>query len=406
MIFRIIITVIEALIASGFVVVGLGLESKIKRTIFLAILWSAEIMFFNFIYINNFLLFICVLLSVVAFLYIVTGKLKFIYFLMVIYAYVLIIVSDVAAIYIASNVLNLQFTDIGNDLVLFVIAASLSKIINFILCGLSINLLKRRDNSLSISNWWLFLVFFSIVILIIAVILESIIFSQVTSYVLEFVVIGLVLLCVVAIFIYLKIDKDNKIKMEMQKTLIMNEYMNKNYNKMNYLHNRIIEERHRMIYLMMKIKNHLNHKDYIMMESILNDEVEKLNKFQIVSATSNPYFDFELNEVINSLKEKGFDVTIVCELKKENVLLQEEVVNDIINSIKYMANYSNENKKMSIFINDMEMYIIVKISIFSSLINNVQEVQLKSCQIQKNKFESIDDILNLKLLVSKELRPQ
>lgn len=406
MIFRIIITVIEALIASGFVVVGLGLESKIKRTIFLAILWSAEIMFFNFIYINNFLLFICVLLSVVAFLYIVTGKLKFIYFLMVIYAYVLIIVSDVAAIYIASNVLNLHFADIGNNLVLFVTATSLSKIINFILCGLSISLLKRRDNSLSISNWWLFLVFFSIVILIIAVILESIIFSQVTSYVLEFVVIGLVLLCVVAIFIYLKIDNDNKIKMEMQKTLIMNEYMNKNYNKMNYLHNRIIEERHKMIYFMMKIKNHLNHKDYIMMESILNDEIEKLNKFQIVSSTSNPYFDFELNEAINSLKEKGFDVTIVCELKKEDVLLQEEVVNDIINSIKYMANYSNENKKMSIFINDMEMYIIVKISIFSNLINNVQEMQLKSWQVQKNKFESIDDILNLKLLVSKELRPQ
>lgn len=404
MIFRIIITVIEALIASGFVVVGLGLESKIKRTIYLAIIWSAEIMFFNFIYINNFLLFICVLLSVVAFLYIVTGKIKFIYFLMVIYAYVLIIVSDVAAIYIASNILNLQFTDIGNDLVLFVTAASLSKIINFILCGLSINLLKRRNNSLSISNWWLFLVFFSIVILIIAVILESIIFSQVTSYVLEFVVIGLVFLCIVAIFIYLKIDKDNKIKMEMQKILIMNEYMNKNYNKMNYLHNRIIEERHKMIYLMMKIKNHLNNKDYIVMESILNDEIEKLNKFQIVSSTSNPYFDFELNEAINSLKEKGFDVTIVCELKKEDVLLQEEVVNDIINSIKYMANYSNTKKKITILISNTEMYIIVKINTYSNSFNDIQQIQLNSHQVRKSKLNNIDNVLNLKLLISKEIK--
>lgn len=404
MIFRIIITIIEALIASGFVIVGLGLESKIKRTLYLAIIWSAEIMFFNFIYINNFLLFICVLLSVVAFLYIVTGKIKFIYFLMVIYAYVLIIVSDVAAIYIASNVLNLQFTDIGNDLVLFVTAASLSKIINFILCGLSIHLLKRRNNSLSISNWWLFLVFFSIVILIIAVILESIIFSQVTSYVLEFVVIGLVLLCIVVIFIYLKIDKDNKIKMEMQKTLIMNEYMNKNYNKMNYLHNRIIEERHRMIYLMMKIKNHLDHKDYIMIENVLNDEIDKLNKFQIVSSTSNPYFDFELNEVINSLKEKDFDVTIVCELKKEDVLLQEEVVNDIINSIKYMASYSNAKKKITILISHTEMYIIVKINTYSDSFNDIQQIQLNSRQIRKSKLNNIDNIINLKLLISKEIK--
>lgn len=396
--FDIIITTIESLILSGFILATFNLFQEKKAFIFLAVLYIIETFFFNNFLVNNFMLLITELMTTVAILYHYYKKITFMYFLVTCSGIALILISNSLSIMIVSNIMDLPISSISSNTTFFIGATCLSKVINFFLWLPTLKFFKWSDNSLLLQKWWLFLIFLSQILILIIVLIEGILFNKCTDKLLLFLIIGLILLLVTSIGIYYKINSDNNEQLELTKKVLRNEYLNKNYVKINYLYNRTIEERHKMMYLLIKLQNLLNNCQYEELRDIIDKEINNANSLQIIKPTSNPYFDFRIYEKLNTIKQIGFNIKTVFQLSEVSALTYENVVDDILHSIDWIIQYSNSTQRLSIFITQKKSYLLIEMETNINTENIINEIDLKTDYI-KSKIIINDNLLMVNLLI-------
>lgn len=398
LIFDIIITTIESLILSGFILTTFDLFYK-KIFIILTILYITETFIFNNLFVNNFMLLIVELITTLTILYHYKKNITFQYFWVTCIGIGLILISNLISIIIVSIILNAPISSICNDFSFFVIATSLSKIINFILWIPAVNFFKKNENSLLLKKWWLLIIFLTIIIVMIIILIESIIFKKYTDRLLTLLIFGLIILLFLSIGIYYKINQDNKLQLKLTKKILKDQYLNKNYTKMNYLYNKTIEEKHKMIYLMIKFKNLLNNHQYEELKLAIEAEISSTNNLHIIKSTSNPFFDFKINEKLEAIKQKGYNIKTVFQLSEVTILTEESIVYDILSSIDWICQYSNNKKYISLFITHKQSYLLIEIKTYT-----IEDIVLKDLilinESIKKKFTLNNDLLTIRLLIS------
>lgn len=397
-VFNFFITCIESLILSGFIAFTFNLEKYKLSLIILSLIFTIETTFFNSIYINNFILLGIEVATGLIYIHRYKRDIRFIYIFVLCIGVALIMLSNIIAIFFISFIMNVQIININSSLAAYISAVCLSKLLFLLLCIPIISILKKNNNSLQLGQWWLLLLFLSLIILTVIVLLESIVFDTYSNNILIFIICSLVLLLIIAVIIYYKINKENNKKIELTKNLIKNEYINKNYQIMNYLYNKIIADKHEMIYLMIKFKNLAKDKKIDVLIDSLDHEIAKVDKFVTIKSTSNPYFDFKLREKLDELKDEDFKIKTFFQLNELSILMQENIVNNIIESIDWIIQYSDENKYISIYLFQKQSYLIINVEVSSSTKPSKYDIKWRDDSI-KMKIVHKNNRLILNLLI-------
>lgn len=386
--FDLLITIIESLILASFIMMALNSIPNSKPIIVLTIIFTIETTFFNSVYINNFLLLLIEISSALIILYFHSRKISFYQIFILLLGVAFILLSNVISIFVFTFFFGLDISHISSNIVLYICVIITSKILNLLMCILAFKFLSVNNNNLELKKWWLFLMFLSTILIMMIIILESLIFGIHSIHLSILLLVLLSFLLILAIIIYMLINNENKKQLELARQVIKNEYLNKNYIQMNYLYNATIKERHRMMYLLIKFKNLIlsNNKDDLIKS--INKELQNMDKGVSLKATFNPYFDYKLRECLQNLKKKGYIVKTIFQFNKIEILNQENIVNQIIEFIMFLAQYSNDKKYISIYITEMREYLIIKIKVSSN------EEIIKYDQMINDKFRYELEIQN------------
>ena len=384
----IIITIIESYLLSWFIVKALNIDKGNKALITLSILFTLETEFFNDVYVNNVLLLLVEVITTMIILYYDKREFRFSYIITTSYGIGIILVSNIIALLVTTIVFDVSLYVVVDDVTRYTFIVILSKLICATIYMGTIKITKRMKSELDISRWWLLMVFMIIILGLIIIIGENIVYQTYSYVTLHIVLAGLIMLFVISMLIYRMINIENNKKLELTKEVIKNDYANRNYSRINYLYNRTIEDRHHMMYVLMNVQKLINSNQYQKANNILDKEIEEAKRFSVSFLSSNPYFDYRMQEKISTLKQQGYDVKTVYQIKHIQVLANDELVDDIIRSIDYLSKLINDNKRMSIFINQTDLYLVVKMNISSNKKRNLKFI--KSSELIK-KVEFIYD---------------
>lgn len=396
--FDTIITFFESFIYSIFLIDTLQLE---KNKLFLLVMTGVcfvETNIFNYVFINNYILLVIQTFSVILMCYIFTKKTKVLYFLMAILGIGLILISNVVSLFIISELFSLFGLSV-KSIEFYIVAVCLSKILYLILCIIVIKLIKKNTLYLELTKWWSLVVFYLVIILMLILLAESIIFDRYVSQVFQILIFLVIMLFIISILIYNRIRKETKLQIELANKLIKNEYISTNYKKINYLYNRTVEDRHRMMYILIKIKYLVESKKTKELIDVLDQEIMRTNKSQLVISTDNPYFDYRINEQLNLLKKNGFDIKTTFQIKRIDILTDEELLEDIIVCIKFIVSFSNDSKYLNINFKQNGLYLTVRLVTLTEYTGEISKLVLKSEFIKNMVLDINNDECVIKLLI-------
>lgn len=364
-VFDLLITFVESFILAAFIAMAFDLIHNIKPLLLLTALFTIETTFFNTVYLSNFLLLFVETITALLFLYYFCKNIQFFNFFIIFLGIAFIMLSNTLSLYLFSLFFDLNVNNISSNSVLYICVVSLSKVIYFIMCLISLKFLENNKNVLELKKWWLFLIYVSIILIINIFLLESILFNKKNTSLMIFLSALSLFLLILTIVIYIIINNDSKQQIKLAKQLIRNEYVNKNYIQMNYIYNSTLKERHRMMYLLLKYKDFAQTGKNIELVKNIDEELKRIDKEVSIQSTSNPYFDYRIREFLRDLKMSNYKIKTVFQFDKAEILNQEEIVTEIIDYITSLIEYSNEEKYLSLYITQLKEYLLIKIKVSS-----------------------------------------
>ncbi len=395
------ITLIECIIISVFIAYALDLKEKHRIILFLSIMLLCVIQFFNYIFVNNLLMTIIEVITILFVIKVHSDDFKFTYIFITLLSLSLNIASIYISMFISSMLFNIPFDIIRNNDYYFINVTLFSKIIYIILTILFLVISNRISNNLSLSKWWPYLIFILITLLLMAIIGEDIIYNYDNIYANYIVVLGLLFLIFLSFVIYYLLNKEAQEKIEYIKKITKIEYINKNYSRMNYIYNKTVKEKHQMNYILLSIKNSIINQSYEEAISMIDNGLIKNNNVELVKSTLNPYFDFILHEKLQEYQNKGFNIKTIIQLNYIVILSQEDLVENIFSYFDEIINYADENKNMVIDVRQNKKFLIIRFYV-SSRTDAIKLNEIKNEYIKKVELSNSNGYLNLKFLISIE----
>lgn len=365
-IYDLFLTIVESLILSAFIFANVDLIKQKISGLILAFIFVIETFVFNNIYVNNLLLLVFELVTGLIFIYYYKKNIRFLYVFIICLSIGLIITSNLISLSVCSLLLHVDINSMNTNLLFYFLATFLSKIVYFIWSIVCYRFLKRTESSLTFLKWWPLLMFFASVLIMVIVITESIVFNTISLLTLWVLLICLIISLLLAIYIYIKINVDNKKQIELTRQIVKNQYINKNYQKMNYLYNKTIKERHEMTYILLQIKNEILQNRCENALNVLNNQISKTENMQLLRSTQNPYFDYKIHEVLDVYRERGYKIKTSFSLCEIEILSDEDFVEEMLGIIDYLVSFIDDSKYMSIFLNQKNQNLILTIDVSSS----------------------------------------
>lgn len=393
------LTFIESFILSSFIFASVDLNQYKKSGLVLTFIFVVETFVFNNFYVNNLVLLITELITGMIFIFYYKKDIKFIYIFIICLSIGLIIVSNLVALSVVSIILQIGINSLSTNLSFYFLATILSKMVYFLISLVAYRIFKRNDSSLSLSKWWPLLLFFAFVLIMIIVIGESIVFNTINISTLWVLLVCLISSLLLAIYIYIKVNLDNKKQIELTSQLVKNKYINKNYDKMNYLYNKTIKERHEMMYVLLHVKNDILDNRYESALEILSEQISKTEGMQLLKSTQNPYFDYKMHEALDEYRNRGFKIKTSFSLGKIGLLSDETFIEELLNIIEYLSTVTDESKNMSIFLNQKNQNLIVLIDISSNCNKEDITVEISHKSISRLVCEQDENLITVKMLI-------
>lgn len=232
-------------------------------------------------------------------------------------------------------------------------------------------------------DWWLFGLFLGIILAMGILVIESVVYMHYDRIVMMLLLLGLTSLMVFSVFLYYKINKEYEKQIALAKEMTKHDYMHKNFQRINYLYDYTMKEKHRMTYVLLKIQNLISQGKNIEAAVELEKQIKEIDSLSAYQSY-NPYFDYNLQEKIYSLHNKGINVQTVLELKKVDILADELLVSDLMQIMDLLAKHVDDKKTLSNHIQEIPMYVVVKFSA-SSHSPLKEHYQYKSSFIKRDK---------------------
>lgn len=369
--FDVIVTIIESFIFSFYLICAYDLKKRISNLLVLTFIFFIETFLFNNIWVNNFILFFVELSTIALICFIYFKKIRFENILIAILGIGTILISNLISLFLMTNIFGIINYKI-EGMNFYIVSVILSKIIYIFFCDLMLKMIRKNKITIQLSRWWALVAFFIIIIFMTIVLIESIIFGYESINLLKILLMFNIFLFVISIVIYFRLVKNTKEKIALTKIIIRNDYLNKNYSRMNFFYNETLKDRHRMLYILMHLQHLLALEQYDQISSVLKSEIDKNSKYQFLVSTSNPYFDYILCEKLSFFKSQDYDIKTTFQIKRLQILENEDVVNVIIKIVELVTTYADERKELVLIFNQTPLYLLTKISVSSTFKGDVK----------------------------------
>lgn len=320
---------------------------------------------------NNFILFFVELSTTALICFIYFKKIRFENILIAILGIGTILISNLISLFLMTNIFGIINYKI-EGMNFYIVSVILSKIIYIIFCDLTLKMIRKNKITIQLSKWWALVAFFIIIIFMTIVLIESIIFGYNSINLLKILLMFNIFLFVISIVVYFRLVKNTKEQIALTKIIIRNDYLNKNYSRMNFFYNETLKDRHRMLYILMHLQHLLALEQYDQISSVLKNEIDKNSKYQFLVSTSNPYFDYILCEKLSFFKSQDYDIKTTFQIKRLQILENEDVVNVIIKIVELVTTYADERKELVLIFNQTPLYLLTKISVSSTFKGDVK----------------------------------
>lgn len=369
--FDVIVTIIESFIFSFYLICAYDLKKRISNLLVLTFIFFIETFLFNNIWVNNFILFFVELSTTALICFIYFKKIRFENILIAILGIGTILISNLISLFLMTNIFGIINYKI-EGMNFYIVSVILSKIIYIIFCDLTLKMIRKNKITIQLSKWWALVAFFIIIIFMTIMLIESIIFGYNSINLLKILLMFNIFLFVISIVVYFRLVKNTKEQIALTKIIIRNDYLNKNYSRMNFFYNETLKDRHRMLYILMHLQHLLALEQYDQISSVLKNEIDKNSKYQFLVSTSNPYFDYILCEKLSFFKSQDYDIKTTFQIKRLQILENEDVVNVIIKIVELVTTYADERKELVLIFNQTPLYLLTKISVSSTFKGDVK----------------------------------
>lgn len=366
-------TIVEDFCITYFLLSYFNVKSKAK-IIFLTVLSVIETYVCNNIIVDNELLLLSLLLTFVAYFLIEFKKITFLYLFLPIVLMGLLLLSNAISLSLVSFIFDIAMSEVSLSSHYMITGIILSRILFILFIILFYTIIKKDTNSFNVKHWWLLGVFVLMFFMMLATILEALIFNIISINLIYTILIELLLLISISFYLYYIIQKQNNENIKMTKQINENEYQTRMYNLMKKIHNQVTVDKHMMIYNLMNIYMLLSANNNNEAKQFVKKEINKLLKYKYISSTHNGLFDYEVTRKINILKEQGVDVKTLFNINGHNeVLNQNSVIDFLINCIDKVCEDINIINKIEFFVKEKDNYIIFKMIVLSSNIEKLEQ---------------------------------
>lgn len=363
--FDFIITLIEDFTLSFFNYTILDIPHK-RRTVIITIIISLIGTYvFNNLILNNFWLLVYLLLVYTGTSIYITKELNLYYFIVPSILIAILLLSNTVSLIIISSFFKVNPIDIGGNNLYIIYLSLLSRVV-YILFSLVFNLFEKKlefnQNYILKSNYWLSFCIFTLSFLGVFTSLYELIFYNLIDTIAIYKLLIQFIIMISSFFVfYVNIQREYQNNLEISSELIKSHYANETYKRINKLSYQMLQEKHMILYILLKIKNlNLeNNKEEI--ERYINENLDKFKTYDFSHTTNNSLFDHYILNYINLLKAEGYIIKEIIAIQSDRLLGNKEIIKIIELAIRKVADYSASSKEFDIQLYDSNMYLIMKI---------------------------------------------
>lgn len=364
--FDVIMTLIESIILSYFTFKILEVRNRKILLLLDIVLCFSGILIFNYIILNNFLLLLFLIVTNFVIIFFITKEYNLYYFIIPSILIAVLLFSNTMSMILTSCFFKTNPKDIGLENSTLV-ALSLTSRVIYLLLSLFFYLIEKklkpaRKVILNKDYWIVFCIFTFVFLGIYTILYESAFYNLVENTIIYKILFLFTILIISFFILYFRIQKDYYNHILISNELLKSHYTEEIYKRTNKLSYKILQEKHQMFYILIKIKNHLKDNDTDMASIFIDEIIKNYQAFELFQTLNIPDFDYHIINCINLLKEKGYAVTTIITVKNNKILENMQVINIIKECIELMAQYSIDNSRLDLHLYDNNSYLILKIT--------------------------------------------
>lgn len=359
-------------------------------------------LFFNYYFLDNFLLLLSLLLiNFLASSY-MNKKINIYYFLIPTILIVLLAFSNTVALIVTAIAYNIQPQDILTNQESVIVLCLLSRIIYISLSYMFYKMEKRLNvNTKKVlqNNFWIsFCVFATTYLGMHFILYEAIYYGYISHITIYELLILFVILGVSFVTFFLKMQKEYINYMEVNDELLRIKYQEENNKKIKRLSYEVYFEKHRMYYTLLNVRNLIMNNQINSSIEFLNKKIDQLNNLYLCQSSNQGMFNLYIIDYINEMKEKGYDIKFVMTAENNKLLDYEEVVKSIRAYLEYFFAKIEENKIVNIQVYEQNQYLILKVNTPNQLIFEDINKNNRTEYLKKINSKNLDEMTEIDLL--------
>lgn len=276
-------------------------------------------------------------------------------------AVMILLIANLVSLTFTSLLFMVSTKEIYTNTSLLTFSIIVSKIIFCFVVILICIFKNKTTTNLSLQNWWILSILGVSIVFEMAILTEILLINAETPMMIVTLMMVVVIISLIFLIVFRKIKIENSEKIKYLLEVQKNKFKEENYNKINVMSNQIIDAEHRMMYILMQIKNCINNEDCSNAKLIIDQHINKINKFDTLINTNNPYFDFVLSRKTN---EYAFENIII---KKTIFIFENKIYNNkyfcklLLLILDTFKKYLDNKKELSLDIEQENNFIIVKV---------------------------------------------
>lgn len=389
--FDTIMTIIEDFILSYFSFKILEINDK-KGLIFLnAIICFIETFIFNNYITNNFLLLALLIMTNFVIIYFVKNELNLYYFIIPSILIALLLFSNTISLVFVSLFLNISPKDIGLTNTAVIILSLISRVFYFIFGFMFYYVEKRlkqyRKVTLKKDYWIVFCIFTFTFLGAYTILYEAIFYQTIGSKTIYNLLFLFIILIISFFILYYRMQIDHYNHMLISNELLKSHYAEELYKKTNKLSYQILQEKHHMFYILIKIRNLLENHNLDETSLFVNEVIENYQAYELTQTSNVPAFDYNILNYINLLKKDGYNITTIITVENNKMLEDIHIINIIKECIETIVQYTTNERQFDLQLHDSDSYLILKIT------THKQNNQLPLLSIKKSDLVRKVDII-------------
>lgn len=299
------------------------------------------------------------------------------------------------------TLLNMNFSFFNSSNSVLLVATALSKLLFFIGAYLFLKLKLDITNKLDAKRWTSIIVLFTLILLESAILIQNLVLNHIDKIDILVCILLMGIISILTWNMYEKILLENEEKMRVTLKNEEMKYKKENYKTLSKMSEEIYQLDHNMRYLLMMLRYAIIEENYDESINLIDEYVKKFDKFRILINTNNPYFDFLINQKLNTILKSQIDVCTTISISKSNYYFDKKYVEYILLLLDI---YMKIAKKITVSIQEIGNDNLINITVAKknneSVIFDEKFFELVKILQARYTINQIDDLVVFKSIQS------